>query len=100
MEVNVGLFIGTVFQSSCALGNHSRRLTLLIPAMHKVKDIWRSNRVVLSNVLSFIGYFSTASDTILYVGVLISLWLFIFSYLQHNKRIFLGWVKEVRTTKP
>jgi hypothetical protein len=34
-----------------------------------------------------------------YVGVLVSLGLFLFSYLQHNKIIFLGWVKEVRTTK-
>jgi hypothetical protein len=35
-----------------------------------------------------------------YVGVLISLRLFLFSYLQPTKRIYLGWVKEVRTTKP
>jgi hypothetical protein len=26
-------------------------------------------------------------------------WLFLFSYLQHNKKNFFGWVKEVRTTK-
>jgi hypothetical protein len=32
-----------------------------------------------------------------YVGVLISLWLFLFAAQQN--RIFLGWVKEVRTTK-
>jgi hypothetical protein len=32
----------------------------------------------------------------LYVGVLISLWLFLFAA---QPRIFLGWVKEVRTTK-
>jgi hypothetical protein len=34
-----------------------------------------------------------------YVGVLISLRLFLFSYLQHNQIIFLGWGEEVRTTK-
>jgi hypothetical protein len=31
--------------------------------------------------------------------VLINLWLFLFSYFQHNQKIFLGWVKEVRITK-
>jgi hypothetical protein len=35
-----------------------------------------------------------------YVGVLISLWFFLFPTCSTTKRIFLGWVKEVRTTKP
>jgi hypothetical protein len=38
----------------------------------------------------------------IYVGVLISLWLFLFHLrvvCSTTKRIFLGWVKEVRTTK-
>jgi hypothetical protein len=37
-----------------------------------------------------------------YVGVLISLWLFlfpIFLFAAQPKEFFLGWVKEVRTTK-
>jgi hypothetical protein len=33
-----------------------------------------------------------------YVGVLISLWLFLFPVCSRTKRTFLGWVKEVRTT--
>jgi hypothetical protein len=33
------------------------------------------------------------------VGMLISLWLFLFSYLQHNQRIILGLAKDIRTTK-
>jgi hypothetical protein len=32
-----------------------------------------------------------------YVGVLISLWLFVFA--AQPKEYFLGWVKEVRTTR-
>jgi hypothetical protein len=42
------------------------------------------------------------SGVILYVGVLISLWLFLFHLrmvCRTNKRIFLGWVKEVTTTQ-
>jgi hypothetical protein len=35
----------------------------------------------------------------LYVGVLISLWLFLFPICSTTKRIFLGWVKQGRTTK-
>jgi hypothetical protein len=35
-----------------------------------------------------------------YVRELISLWLFLFPISSATKRIFLGWVKEVRTTKP
>jgi hypothetical protein len=34
-----------------------------------------------------------------YVGVLISLWLFLFSYFQHNQKNFSEWVKEVGITK-
>jgi hypothetical protein len=34
-----------------------------------------------------------------YVRVLISLWRFLFPICSTSKRIFLGWVKEVRTTK-
>jgi hypothetical protein len=34
-----------------------------------------------------------------YVGVLISLWLFLFPICSIRKLIFLGWVKEVTTTK-
>jgi hypothetical protein len=34
-----------------------------------------------------------------YVGVLINLWLFLFPICSTSKIIFLGWDKEVRTTK-
>jgi hypothetical protein len=34
-----------------------------------------------------------------YVRVLISLWFFLIPICSTTKRIFLGWVKEVRTTK-
>jgi hypothetical protein len=35
----------------------------------------------------------------IHVGMLISLWLFLFPVCSTTKRIFFGWVKEVRTTK-
>jgi hypothetical protein len=35
----------------------------------------------------------------IYAGVLTNLWLFLFPISSKTKRIFLGWVKEVRTTK-
>jgi hypothetical protein len=41
-------------------------------------------------------------EPFIYVGVLISLWLFLFHPLvvcSSTNGIFLGWVKEVRTTK-
>jgi hypothetical protein len=37
---------------------------------------------------------------LVYVGVLISFWLFLFLIRSTTERISLGWVKEVRTTKP
>jgi hypothetical protein len=46
---------------------------------------------------------SNSSLHLYYVGVLISFWLFlirIFLIYSTTKIIFLGWVKEVRTTKP
>jgi hypothetical protein len=41
----------------------------------------------------------TALCSRIYEGVLISLWLFLFPICSTTKRIFLGWGKEVRTTK-
>jgi hypothetical protein len=38
-------------------------------------------------------------STVYYVRALISLWLFLFPVCSTTKRIFLGWVQEVRTTK-
>jgi hypothetical protein len=37
----------------------------------------------------------TRTENTNYLGVLISLWLFLFSYLQHTKRIFLRWVQKL-----
>jgi hypothetical protein len=34
-----------------------------------------------------------------YVGVLMNLWLILFSICSTTRRIFLGWFKEVRTKK-
>jgi hypothetical protein len=36
---------------------------------------------------------------IMYIGVLISLWLFLFPICSTTKRIFVGWDKEVRTNE-
>jgi hypothetical protein len=45
------------------------------------------------------GDLPPGKEVSVYVGVLISLWFFLFPVCITTKRIFLGWVKEVRTTK-
>jgi hypothetical protein len=53
----------------------------------------------LNPPFQFDNGWSTRNVIFWYIGVLISLWLFLFLICSTIKRAFLGWVKDVRTTK-
>jgi hypothetical protein len=53
----------------------------------------------ITNLMQWEWIHSSMLGRITYVGVLISLWLFLFPICSITKIIFLRWIKEVRTTK-